>query len=371
MAIQPDRGGRQRRVTLSTLAVDLGVSLTTVSNAYNRPDQLSASLRERILARARELGFAGPDPAGRSLRQGRAGAVGVLLGQPLSFAFSDPASVLLLDGVASVLQRDGLSLLLVPTTGTRAMDERLVSQAVVDAWLAYALAGESDILGAALARRQPLVVIDQPDDIGLPVFAPDDAAGLRLVTEHLLALGHRDLGVVSTEFAPDGRHGPAGPARQALRVFSSTARRLDGVRSAIHAAGIDWRRVAVVEAQRNDQQAGGAAANILLARRKRPSAILAFTDQLALGVLHAARAAGLAVPEDLSVTGFDDVPAARFAEPPLTTVSQHLTERGAAAASAILTSLGAGAAPPLAAPSATRLILRESTGPARVHQGFA
>lgn len=357
-------------MTLSALAADLGVSLTTVSNAYNRPDQLSAGLRERILARALELGFTGPDPAGRSLRQGRTGAVGVLLGQPLSFAFSDPASVLLLDGVASVLQRDGFSLLLVPTTGARAMDDRLIGQAVVDAWLAYALAGESEILDAALARRQPLVVIDQPDGIGLPVFAPDDAAGMRAVTGHLLGLGHRDLGVVTTEFAPDGRHGPAGPSRQALRVFSSTARRLDGVRAATAAAGIDWRRVAVIEAERNDQQAGGAAANALLARRKRPSAILAFTDQLALGVLRAARAAGLDVPGDLSVTGFDDVPAARFAEPPLTTVSQQLTERGAAAASAILAALGTSGPPPLPSPSATTLVLRESTGPARIHQGF-
>jgi DNA-binding LacI/PurR family transcriptional regulator len=357
-------------VTLSTLAADLGVSLTTVSNAYNRPDQLSAGLREAILARAHELGFAGPDPAGRSLRQGRAGAVGVLLGNPLSFAFSDPASVLLLDGVASVLQRDGFSLLLVPATGARAGDERLVGQAVVDAWLAYALPGKSEILDVALARKQPVVVLDQPDDAGLPVFAPDDAAGLRMVTEHLLALGHRDLGVVTTEFAPDGRHGPAGPARQALRVFSNTARRLDGLRSAVRAADIGWQRVAVVEAERNDQEAGAAAANALLARRHPPSAIVAFTDQLALGVLYAARAAGLAVPGDLSVTGFDDVPAARFAEPPLTTVGQQLTERGAAAASAILTWLGTGVPPGPPAPSATSLIARESTGPVRVHPRF-
>lgn len=353
------------------LAADLGVSLTTVSNAYNRPDQLSVSLREAILARARELGFAGPDPAARSLRQGRAGAVGVLLGHPLAFAFSDPASVLLLDGVATALQQDGFSLLLVPATGSSEVDERLVSRAVVDAWLAYAMAEQAEILEAALARRQPLVVLDQPDQAGIPVFAPDDADGMRMVTEHLLSLGHTEFGVVSTEFGQDGRHGLAGPARQGLRTFSSTARRLAGVRSAMIAAEIQWERVIVIEAERNDQQAGAAAGNVLLARSRRPTAILAFTDQLALGVLYAARAAGLAVPDDVSVTGFDDLPAARFSEPPLTTVDQRLTARGAAAAEAIMRWLETGLAPQRQAPSATRLVVRESTGPARVRTSFS
>jgi DNA-binding LacI/PurR family transcriptional regulator len=356
---------------LSILAADLGVSLATVSNAYNRPDQLSAGLREAILARAKELGFAGPDPAARSLRQRRTGAVGVLLGHPLAFAFSDPASVLLLDGVATALQQDGFSLLLVPATGSRQVDERLVSRAVVDAWLAYAMAEQAEILGAALARRQPLVVLDQPDQAGFPVFAPDDSAGMRMAAEHLLSLGHKDFGVVSTEFGQDGRHGLAGPARQGLRTFSSTARRLAGVRSAMIAAGIEWERVIVIEAERNDQQAGAAAANALLARSRRPTAILAFTDQLALGVLYAARAAGLAVPDDISVTGFDDIPAASFSEPPLTTVDQQLTARGAAAAGAIMKWLKAGVPPQGQPPAAARLVLRESTGPPRVHALFS
>src|ERR1700712_5084955 len=100
------------RVTLLAVAQDLGVSRATVSNAYNRPDQLSATLRERILARAAELGVAGPDPMARGLRRGRVGAVGVLVDESLSYAFSDPAAVLLLDGLARALEEDGLGLLL-------------------------------------------------------------------------------------------------------------------------------------------------------------------------------------------------------------------------------------------------------------------
>lgn len=81
------------RVTVKTLAAAVGVSPSTISNAYNRPDQLSVELRERILATAAELGFAGPDAAGRTLRVGRADAVGVLLTERLSYAFSDPYAV--------------------------------------------------------------------------------------------------------------------------------------------------------------------------------------------------------------------------------------------------------------------------------------
>ena len=78
------------RVTVKTLAAAVGVSPSTISNAYNRPDQLSAHLRRRIMAKADEIGYAGPDAAGRTLRVGRADAVGVLLTERLSYAFSDP-----------------------------------------------------------------------------------------------------------------------------------------------------------------------------------------------------------------------------------------------------------------------------------------
>lgn len=350
-----------RRVTLSTLAADLGVSATTVSNAYNRPDQLSSALRNRILARAAELGFAGPSPAGRSLRRGRVGAVGVLLGQPLSFAFSDPASVQLFDGVATTFHEHGTAMLLIPSTASAAADKRLVESAVVDGWLAYAL-GEQDPLWPAIrARQQPIVVLDQPDDAGLPVFAPDDESGMRAITKHLLDLGHTEIAVVSTEFRRDGRHGPADAARQALAHAGSTARRLAGVRAAVQAAGLDWARISVVEAASNTQPAGSEAAMALLSPPKRPTAVLAFTDQLALGVLHATRSLGLAVPHDLSVTGFDDVPAAQFAEPPLTTVDHQLAARGAAGAAAIMAWIESGTAPRPGPRSRTRLVVRKTT----------
>ena len=106
------------RATVKTLAQLLGVSPSTVSNAYNRPDQLSEALRTRILAKAAEIGYAGPDAAARTLRSGRAGAVGVLLTERLSYAFSDPFAVGFLTGLSEVLENRGISILLLPLTMT-------------------------------------------------------------------------------------------------------------------------------------------------------------------------------------------------------------------------------------------------------------
>jgi DNA-binding LacI/PurR family transcriptional regulator len=350
------------RLTLAKVAAECGVSPATVSNAYNRPDQLSEELRERVLRTAERLGFAGPDPTARSLRRGRVGSVGLLLGQTLSHAFSDPGTVVLLDGVATELQRHQMSLLLVPSTGSGRADEQLVRNAVVDAWIACSLRDDDPVVAAVLQRRQPVVVIDQPEREGLAVFAPDDRGGARAVMEHLIGLGHRRLGIVATEILPDGHHGLATAGRQAACAYAVTARRLAGARLAVDAAGVDWSAVSVVEAERNEQLAGSAAANSLLAQRRPPTAIFAFTDELALGVMRAARSAGLSVPGDLSVAGFDDIPGSRMSDPPLTTVDQQLGRRGVLAAQGLCRLLERKTNV-RSVVTTTRLVVRESTAP--------
>ena len=105
------------RMTVKTLATVLGVSPATVSNAYNRPDQLSPQLRERILTTAEELGYPGPDAAGRNLRMGRAEAVGVLLTERLWSRFSDPFAIEFLTGVSEVVEENlGISIVLMPVS---------------------------------------------------------------------------------------------------------------------------------------------------------------------------------------------------------------------------------------------------------------
>src|SRR5690606_41267464 len=104
----------RRQATVASLAAELGVSRTTVSNAYSRPDQLSPELRRRVLETARKLGYPGPDPVARSLRTRKAGAVGLLLTEALSYAFRDPAALGVLEGLALACEDAGVGVQLVP-----------------------------------------------------------------------------------------------------------------------------------------------------------------------------------------------------------------------------------------------------------------
>jgi DNA-binding LacI/PurR family transcriptional regulator len=357
--------GTGRRVTLLTLARDLGVSRATVSNAYNRPDQLGAELRERILDRARELGFAGPDPVGRALRRQRVGAVGVLMHEPLAYAFADPASVLILDGLASKLGPDGFALTLLAAGDGKRPDPRLVTDAVVDAFVVHSIGAGHPFVSAAAERGLPMVVLDQPLLPGVPRVAIGDADGARAAMAHLLSLGHRRVAVLSLPILADGVTGPASQERQAVSTFPVTAARLRGAAGAVAAAGLRWADVAVYECPRNDLQVAIAAAAGLLTVANPPTAILALSDQLALGALHAAKALGLAVPAQLSVTGFDDIPAAATADPPLTTIRQPLRERGRAVGTllaALIVGVAADPLPPVTE-FGTELVVRASTAP--------
>jgi DNA-binding LacI/PurR family transcriptional regulator len=304
-------------VTLKTIAEAVGVSRTTVSNAYNRPDQLAPELRERILAAAVELGYAGPDPAARRLRSGRSDTVGLLLAGGLAQAFEDPAAGLLVRGIARVVEAAGLALLLVPDHGHGVRD------AVVGALAICSMPAGHPGVQAALARRIPLVVVDRPRLPGHAYVGVDERGGARRAAEHLLALGHRRFAVVCD---PDVHR-----------------ERLAGYRTALEAAGAGWTRQPLPAA---------------LAADPRPTAILAATDRLALGALDAARAAGLRVPEDLSVVGFDDLPGAAGSLPALTTIRQPLLEKGEMAGRLLI-------AAPLdhAAILPVELVVRGSTAP--------
>ena len=348
------------RVTLRVLAEDLGVSRATVSNAYNRPDQLSEALRARILARAGELGFAGPDPVARGLRRGRVGAVGVLVDHSISYAFSDPVAVLVLDGLAEELQADGFGLLLHAASGP-AGGEELVRAAAVDGWVLMTVRGRHPTVAAAAAAGRPIVVLDEPALPGVPRVTIDDAGGARAAAEHLLALGHRSIGVLT---APMHGSGPPGASSQAVHdgegeeTVMST--RLSAVLATLATAGVQDTDVPVVECSASARAAGREGTALLLEGPVRPTAVLALSDELALGALQYAREHRLSVPGGLSVVGFDDAPPGRVTHPPLTTVAQPIRERGTAAGR-LLRALLRGedvAAPP---PFPTHLVVRGST----------
>jgi DNA-binding LacI/PurR family transcriptional regulator len=309
------------RVTLKTIADVVGVSRTTVSNAYNRPDQLAPELRDRILGTARELGYHGPDPAARRLRSGRRDAVGLLVAEGLSYAFTDPASVRLLQGIARATEDAGVALLVVPERGD-------VRDAVVDAFCLYSLPGEHPNVAAVQERGVPLVVVDEPRLDGHAFVGIEDRRGASLAAEHLLALGHRRFALLIDPTRLDGYAGPFTPEREATAPSVVHLDRLAGYRDALAAAGIDWAAMPRFELPANLPEHGLEGGRKALAAEPRPTALIAATDQLALGAIEAAREAGLRVPEDLSIVGFDDIPGAAWSQPGLTTVRQPLFHKG-------------------------------------------
>jgi DNA-binding LacI/PurR family transcriptional regulator len=336
------------RVTLKRLAQELGVSPMSVSNAFNRPDQLSAALRERILAHAAARGYAGPDPLARGLRRGRAGAIGLISDTPLSYAFDDPAAAAVMAGVCAAAEQQQLGLLLLAQGGPEAL-----SNAVVDGIVVYSVGEHDPLLALTRDRGLPAVVIDQPAHTGLPTVGIDDERAAREAAEHLLELGHERFAVVSFGLDNDDRTGPADLARRRASPYAVSRGRLAGYGAAFEAAGIEWAGVPVVECAGSSRAAGRAAAETLLAASEPPTAILATSDVLALGVLDVA---------PLAVVGFDDIPAAAAAG--LTTIHQDHHAKGRIAGELLLARLrGERPVPP--ATLEHRLVVRATSRPGR------
>jgi len=317
-------------VTLATVAEAVGVSRMTVSNAYNRPDQLSPELRDRVLAAAQRLGYSGPDPVARTLSRGKTGSVGLLIDYPLTIAFTDPGTVQFLHGVAAGCEEQALGLTLVPRI--EGGGAALVQDALVDGFVIYCVQPGDPRMDAVLARKLPFVRVDFDPEPGMVDVNIDDEAGARAVAEHLTALGHRRIGIV----LPHDHRGGTGSEARDTATHHVTTSRLDGWRAGLEAAGIDWSTVPVATGPDKLREAGRVAGARLLDRADRPTAILALSDVLALGVLEAAAERGISVPGELSVAGFDDVPEAATATPPLTTIRQPHQRKGSEAVRLLL-----------------------------------
>ncbi|HKH18933.1 MAG TPA: LacI family DNA-binding transcriptional regulator [Solirubrobacteraceae bacterium] len=310
------------RVTLQTIADALGVSRTTVSNAYNRPDQLAPGLREKVLETARGLGYAGPDPAARRLRSGLRGAIGLMFSERLSYAFTDPGAVGFLQGLTEATEAKGYELLLLP--GMRGERREIVSvrDAVVGAFCLYCMPEGHPAVAAAHDRRLPVVIVDEPRSPGSFFVGIDDREGARVAAAHVAGLGHERVAIVADRLVDDHGEGLVGPERIARSNCKVSRDRVEGYIAGVNGAD----PVPIYEALGNFPECGRRAAAELLALPQNPTAILCSTDVLALGVIDALHARGIDVPGDISVTGFDDVPAAATAG--LTTIRQPLVEKG-------------------------------------------
>jgi DNA-binding LacI/PurR family transcriptional regulator len=319
------RAAPRRRPTMTQVARAAGVSAMTVSYAYSQPGRVSPETLVKVREAAGRLGYPGPHPGARALRRGRAGSVGVVLGEHLSYAFDDPQAARFLAGVADVCASHGLGLMLLPITGAPADVDR-VAEAAVDGFVVWTTADDDPVIDAVAATGLPAGVHGGPRREGLPFVAVDELAAARAVAAEAFATARRPavLSFPLDRAHTSGIRWGVSPEEATFRV---TRQRLRGMRDAWQDLGGDWSRMQVVICASNSAAEAEHRAAELLAAPNTPDAVAAMSDELALGVLRAAARLGRRVPDGLAVTGWDDTPQAGPAG--LTTIAQSLRDQGA------------------------------------------
>lgn len=353
---------RTRRARIADVAAQAGVSKTAVSFAFNNPQRLSPTTAAKIREVADELGYR-PRPAAGTLTGKSTMTIGLLTPQALSVAFDNPFYAELCAGVSAQTDQAGYGLLcLSPLQGSLV---RAINRATVDGFVAIGLSEDHPEVEQIRRSGLPMVLVD---GTALPEHASvesNDEVGARSAARHLLALGHRDFVVIGME--PPSMPGlfefSAGPTE------SVAGRRLTGYRQGLELGGVRLREERIVVGSATFD-GGVAAFHRIWEDGLRPTAVLAMSDVMAIGVMWAARDLGLRVPEDLSVVGFDDVALAQNSNPRLTTVHQPIRQKGEESARLLFRMI---ANPDSERPEhkilETRLIIRDSTAAAQRQGG--
>jgi LacI family transcriptional regulator len=337
------------RVTIREVADEAGVSIATVSRVLNGRDDVAPETRELVSRIIQERGYIANRGA-RGLSNGRTGLVGLLV--PLIYPAYFSA---ILSGATEALQEHDLRAVLSPTAHEHDREVTLLERlmhGLTDGALIVLPEESSEELERLLDTGYHFVVIDplMPLDDRIPSVSAAHASGADQAIKHLLALGHRRIAIIT---------GPRG--------WVATEDRRRGYHAALAAAGI--LPDPELEVESNFEIDGGEqAAGVLLDLADPPTAIFAFNDNHAIGAIQAARARGIGVPEDLSVVGFDDVEHATIVTPTLTTVRQPLAEMGRTAVNLLQRLLDRQRMEALHVELGTRLVVRESSGPAPVRR---
>ncbi|TCN35550.1 DNA-binding LacI/PurR family transcriptional regulator [Kribbella orskensis] len=333
---------RRRGPSMADVARLAGVSGQTVSRVANGRHNVDADTRERVLAAMREVGYR-PNSAARALRNGRFRSIGVIV-----FELSSFGNTRTLDAIAAAATTRGYAVNLLPVLdasqeAVSGAFSRLGEQAV-DGVIILIEAHTLDDAEVPLPDGLPVVVVDSSAHYDYPIVDTDQAQGARLATEHLLDLGHQTvwhLGGPPSSFA----------AARRLRSWQQTL--TDRGRVVPPVLVGDWSAGSGYEAGRQ------------LADNPDVSAVFVANDQMALGLLRALHERGRAVPEDVSVVGFDDQEEAAQFWPPLTTIRQSFAEVGRRSVDALINEIQAGEHHHQPVSVATELVVRSSTAPPR------
>ncbi len=316
-----------RRATIADVAREAGVSPSTASVVFSGKTPVSDATRQKVRDAAASLGYTGPDPRAASLRRGRSGIVGVVFEEDLGRTFQDPVKILMMDGLTAAVAPLGAGLLLLRDHPEGADDPTLTT-APVDAAVLVGCSGMlAESLAAVRSRGIPVVVIEGDAGEGIPRIELDNREAQRKALEHLRELGHERVTVLALPARTGWERGWLG-ADEPISI-DVTADRLAGARDVYPDADV----YAAAATSIDEGLLAGRA--IFADSAIRPTAVVAQSDLLAVGVIRAAEEAGLRVPEDVSVTGFDGVAVDGLAPYELTTLVQPAVEKGRAAGRAV------------------------------------
>lgn len=348
------------RVTIKDVAAAVGVSVATISYAFNRPDQLSTALRKQILSKATQLGYRGANPVARNLRQQRTGSIGIIFDESLHYAFGDSAASLFLQGVAQATEKEDIGLLLVPCS--KETGERSILNAAVDGFLVYGVPKNDRRVLAARRRHLPLVFVDHGDVSASSSITVGDRVGAGLAAAHLVELGHERVAVVSFRLWSNPRNQFVSLAEQQKASVWPSRERLLGYREGLSLSDRKWEKlVRVFQCVHSDAENGRIAARALIETGTKFSAVLVMSDIMAIGLMEELHRHNMKVPHDVSVVGFDDIPEAAIVSPALTTVHQDHREKGLQAGGKLIAALLKRTTPSATTVGEPYLVLRSST----------
>jgi DNA-binding LacI/PurR family transcriptional regulator len=316
-----------RRATISDVAREAGVSPSTVSVVFSGKTPVSDATRRRVLDAAAALGYTGPDPRAASLRRGRSGIVGVVFEEHLGTAFLDPVKTQMMDGLAEAVAPLGAGLLLLRDHDPTGVGPTLTT-APLDAAVLIGCSGRlRESLDVVRARGIPVVVTEGDAGPGVPRIELDNREAQRQAASHLRTLGHRDVVVLALPIRAGWERG---------WFDDDTEISVDVTRARLAGARDVFPDAATYAAAGSFIDEGLAAGRVIFADpERRPTAVIAQSDLLAAGAVRAAEEAGLRVPEDVSITGFDGIVVDGLAPHELTTLVQPATDKGRAAGEAV------------------------------------
>lgn len=338
------------KVTIYDVAAKAGVSISTVSKVLSSSTRVNEVTRVKVLTAIKQLNYV-PSLAARGIASGRTSIIGLVSPYTPLQLLHDPHLQGNICGIEEILNEHDYALLIATANReheTSSSYERLLRSNYIDGAVVMETqeSKSPDLHHQLTQQRYPWVILGYP--VGMvPSYCvhADDLQGAQRMTEYLISLGHRRIGVLQVK---DSAY--------------ANEERLRGYRQMLAYKGVPFDKTLVIDGGDWSSEAAYGAVPKLLERPDRPTAIFAFNDRMAFGVLQYAREHGLRVPEDLTVVGFDDVPSASSSFPPLTTIRQPSIQMGHEAIKLLFKLLEGGTTSSRVVVN-TELVVRASSGP--------